>query len=286
MKLLFLLLFLFLNFTGTFAQIINGGFEDWNGTEPNGWKTNNSTGSILISKSTDCKNGSFSLANTTMEKYGLVFSGMLYAGSDGKGFTITEKYKYLTGYYKFTAADTNDNIYISIFLYNISATDTTIVGVAPTLLTHSPNFIPFDIEFYYSNNTLMPNLIKITFSMINSKSGFPHLGSAFYIDDLTLTNTVDVKDPSSAKFDYYLSQNYPNPFNPSTKIQYSISSRQFVSLKVYDILGKEISTLVNEEKSAGTYNVTWNAAKFSNGVYFYRMQAGNFVQIKKLVLMK
>jgi hypothetical protein len=85
---------------------------------------------------------------------------------------------------------------------------------------------------------------------------------------------------------YSLSNNYPNPFNPTTSIQYAIGSRQFVSLKVYNILGTEIETLVNEEKSAGNYELNWNAANLPSGVYFYKLQAGDFVQTKKMILLK
>ena len=83
-----------------------------------------------------------------------------------------------------------------------------------------------------------------------------------------------------------LHQNYPNPFNPSTKISYSISHSGLVTLKVYDILGTEIETSVNEEKSVGTYELNWNAANLPSGVYFYRLQAGSFVQMRKMILLK
>ena len=85
---------------------------------------------------------------------------------------------------------------------------------------------------------------------------------------------------------YSLSQNYPNPFNPSTNIQYAISSRQLVTIKVYDILGNELATLVNEEKPAGSYKVIWNAFNFPSGVYFYQIKAGDFIQTKKMILLK
>ena len=87
---------------------------------------------------------------------------------------------------------------------------------------------------------------------------------------------------------YNLSQNYPNPFNPTTTINYVVPKRSLVIIKVYNILGKEVATLVNEEKPAGHYSIKLSADKYklSSGVYFYRMQAGNFVVTKKLVLMK
>jgi photosystem II stability/assembly factor-like uncharacterized protein len=85
---------------------------------------------------------------------------------------------------------------------------------------------------------------------------------------------------------FSLFQNFPNPFNPSTNINYSVPKTSIVTIKVYNILGKELTTLVNEEKSAGNYSVKFNGKQLSSGIYFYKMQAGNFVETKKLVLMK
>jgi uncharacterized delta-60 repeat protein len=86
--------------------------------------------------------------------------------------------------------------------------------------------------------------------------------------------------------DFFLKQNYPNPFNPVTSIQYAISSTQFVTLKVYDLLGREIATLVDEEKPVGTYELNWNAINLPSGVYFYQLQAGEYSSVKKMILLK
>jgi hypothetical protein len=89
---------------------------------------------------------------------------------------------------------------------------------------------------------------------------------------------------------FALSQNYPNPFNPSTKIEYSLGKAGMVSLKVYNVLGQEVATLVNDRQEAGSYTVSFNTNKgtlgLSSGVYIYRLQAGSFVSTRKLVLMK
>ncbi|MEJ2617741.1 MAG: T9SS type A sorting domain-containing protein [Ignavibacteriaceae bacterium] len=81
-------------------------------------------------------------------------------------------------------------------------------------------------------------------------------------------------------------QNYPNPFNPTTSVQYSIANRQLVTLKIFNVLGQEIETFVNEEKPAGTYELTWNAANLPSGVYFYQLRAGDFKQTKKMILLR
>ena len=85
---------------------------------------------------------------------------------------------------------------------------------------------------------------------------------------------------------YSLEQNYPNPFNPTTTIKYSIKKAGLVTLKVYDILGKEITTLVNENKTAGNYSVNFNASNLPSGIYFYRLKSGSFLATKKLIFMK
>jgi hypothetical protein len=85
---------------------------------------------------------------------------------------------------------------------------------------------------------------------------------------------------------YQLHQNYPNPFNPSTTIEFSLPRSGHVTLKVFNILGEVVATLVNEELNVWTYTTQWNAADAASGVYFYRLQAGDFVDTKKLLLLK
>ena len=93
-----------------------------------------------------------------------------------------------------------------------------------------------------------------------------------------------VEEQNSPLNTFILYQNYPNPFNPSTKIRFVISDGGFVNLKVFDIIGNEIVTLVSEEKSAGYYDVVFNAAGLSSGIYFYKLQVGSFIETKKMIL--
>lgn len=100
-------------------------------------------------------------------------------------------------------------------------------------------------------------------------------------------NKISGEPPKSDKpSDYSLSQNYPNPFNPTTTISYSIPKNGLVTLKVYDILGKEVADLVNEMKEPGDYSVTFNAANLPSGIYFYTLTSSNFMATKKLILLK
>jgi hypothetical protein len=94
--------------------------------------------------------------------------------------------------------------------------------------------------------------------------------------------TIDPAIPDN----YQLSQNYPNPFNPVTKISYALPKSGLVTLKIYDILGKEVMTLVNEVKSAGNYTIDFNGANMSSGIYFYSIKSGDFSAVKKMTLIK
>jgi S-formylglutathione hydrolase FrmB len=95
-----------------------------------------------------------------------------------------------------------------------------------------------------------------------------------------------VNELSLSPSSFVLHQNYPNPFNPSTTISFSIPSRSFVSLRIFDLLGREVATLINENQNVGTHFATFNATNLSSGIYFYRLQAGPFLETKKLVLLK
>jgi hypothetical protein len=116
----------------------------------------------------------------------------------------------------------------------------------------------------------------------------------FYIPGLETKETdeiVSVENEEPALNDFVLKQNYPNPFNPSTTIKYSIPTTEFVTLKIYDVLGNEMATLVDEYKPTGSYEVEFNSHSSSirnlaSGVYFYTLQAGSFTRTKKLILMK
>jgi hypothetical protein len=100
------------------------------------------------------------------------------------------------------------------------------------------------------------------------------------------TTSIDEKVSRIIPDTYALMQNYPNPFNPVTTIRFSINKDENVKLIVYDVLGNEVATIVNERLIANTYDVTWDASSYSSGVYFYRIIAGNDVSVKKMMMVK
>jgi hypothetical protein len=191
-----------------------------------------------------------------------------------------------------------DTIYstnASGFILDIILEDTTIHSA----VTWRNNYYnPFEIQpndsakliFTYplwvpkSNNireTWLDTVIILNNSLNNSSIAIPTIID-FPLGISTDTNNLPLK--------FSLGQNFPNPFNPSTSIQYAVSSRQFVTLKVYDVLGNEIETLVNEEKQPGIYEVEFNPAsgkrKLTSGIYFYQLKAGSYIETKKMMLIK
>ena len=137
------------------------------------------------------------------------------------------------------------------------------------------NFMMNDYEFNYKIEAVDKGLV-------------PHRNfapdSGYFVAVWDATTGVEDHITSLTSFELY--QNYPNPFNPSTKIKFFNPKSSFVNLKVYNVLGKEAATLVNEERPAGNYEVDFNATDLPSGVYFYRLQAGDFIETKKMVLLR
>jgi hypothetical protein len=104
--------------------------------------------------------------------------------------------------------------------------------------------------------------------------------------NIRIDSSTNVEDEETSPESFNLHQNYPNPFNPTTTIKYQIPELSFVMLKVYDVTGNEISTLVNEKKPAGSYTVEFDAIGLPSGVYFYKLLASSFFETKKMILMK
>lgn len=97
---------------------------------------------------------------------------------------------------------------------------------------------------------------------------------------------MSVKIEVAAPLEFMFEQNFPNPFNPCTKIKYYVPQLSQIQIKVFDVLGNKVATLIEDEKSAGTYELNWNVGNLPSGVYFYMFQTGNFIQTKKMLLLK
>ncbi len=135
-----------------------------------------------------------------------------------------------------------------------------------------------------SGTSTEPRSYNYSDNMISSGKYYYRLKQIDYDGSFEYSNVVEAEIGLPSEF--RLEQNYPNPFNPSTIISFQVPNSSFVNLKVYDALGNEIATLVNEEKSTGSYEVNFRATNLSSGIYLYHLQAGSFVETKKMLLMK
>jgi hypothetical protein len=131
-----------------------------------------------------------------------------------------------------------------------------------------------DLSFYLNNATL-------------GTSANPDESDPTWVEANILIVNVDSKNNKSSVPEHFtLSRNYPNPFNPETTIEYALPYNSFVQIKIFDVLGREIKTLVNDNLAAGKYKTIIDASELSSGVYFYRLSADNFTEIKKMILVK
>jgi len=152
-------------------------------------------------------------------------------------------------------------------------------GVIGLLLEQKPD-LTYDEAFDILKNSAISD--DITGEVPNNEFGHGRIDAHAALQ-LLITS---LEDDNSIPVEYNMSQNYPNPFNPTTVIDYSIPSKSKVTLKVYDVLGKEVAKLVDEEKSSGAHKLEFDASNLSSGVYFYRLSSGDYKQTRKMMLIK
>lgn len=146
-------------------------------------------------------------------------------------------------------------------------------------------FTPITIPVTYINNET-PDFAVILIEVSNQQMNSAANGSYAEVNNLSFDVIFDVNDNNLSANEFSLKQNYPNPFNPATIINYNLPEAGLVTLKVYDIIGKEIETLVNKQQAAGKYSVEFNASAPPSVVYIYRLQSGSQVQTRKMTLLK
>ncbi len=170
--------------------------------------------------------------------------------------------------------------------------------IAPYTVIYSADTTFYQVETHYKTY-YSESLIAYTYNLVKD-FGITHVFSTFDFgsDDRTLkgavingivygdTTITGIEDELNPVNTFTLSQNYPNPFNPATNIEYQIPNAGFVTLKIYDVLGNEVVTLINVEKPAGSYTVQFDGSRLSSGVYFYRLKSGINTLVKKLILLK
>ena len=169
--------------------------------------------------------------------------------------------------------------------YKISWADLAVAGGDNVFAPVEGYRIPIDFSINDADATNTREGI-LTYSINNEDKSYQDVWRWSYTWIGSLWNPVGVENEGQPVTDYALTQNYPNPFNPSTQIKFAIKEAGFVTLKVYDVLGKEVATLVKGDFTAGSYNVSFDASGLASGIYFYRLESGSFVQTNKMMLLK
>lgn len=264
------------------AQIPNAGFEEWSTDSPVGWASNNIPSFVTpISQTNSSHSGNFALKGEVESFSGSPYPPIFQSGSQGEGFAVLQKHASLIGYYKLNSVE-GDLFALTILMRKNGSP----IGGGGIELGNAESYTLFNIPIEYFDSQI-PDSCYILGAIVNdSLDDDPHIGSQFYLDDLSFQgiNAVDNKNTLIESFALY--QNYPNPFNPVTTIRYQLPQASHLNLRIYNVLGQVIATLVDGVEQAGYKSVEWNAGNVPSGVFFYRLQAGNYIQTKKLILLK
>jgi hypothetical protein len=212
----------------------------------------------------------------------------------GFGFANYEVYGYPNGY--FSIGPNNLDYYLILGEWNFIAVtfDTGFVNLFynGSLIRTDTTIIKYTSLTEYGTDDIYMGTLWNHYPGYKFKGGLDEIRiynrplNASEINDIYNQVTPVENNVNNLPKEFALSQNYPNPFNPSTTIKYQIPELSFVTLKVYDVLGNEITTLVSNEKTVGNHQVDFDASSLSSGVYFYQLKAGSFIESKKMVLMK
>ncbi len=161
------------------------------------------------------------------------------------------------------------------------------------LFSHShilpQNQIPFTVISSgggYQANSSFTLISTVGQAIINKSENTNHQALTGFWQMYLQNVLLEIRDQNMLPSEFKLEQNYPNPFNPSTIIKFGIPERSNVQIKIYDLLGSEVTTLLDQELDKGWYDLTFNASRFSSGFYIYRMQVGNYISTKKMLIIK
>lgn len=284
-KLLFVLFIAAFLSTNLFAQIPNNSFENWSGGNPDSWFTDNIFTFTPVTQSSDAQSGSSAVKLAIIDAgNGIPYFPTMISGDTAQGFPITEKYESLSGYYKFSPTTNNTLFWVYIVLYQ---NQTGIgAGYFVTPLAAS-SYTQFNMPITYNPGSGTPDKAIIEFAVYDSSStSSGSIGSYSVVDNVSFGPVTAVESEDNLIRAFALNQNYPNPFNPATDISYAIPKESNVSLKVYNILGMEVATLVNRREAAGSYKVNFNASNLPSGIYLAKLNSSGYSKTIKMILMK
>jgi hypothetical protein len=266
------------------GQIPNAGFEAWvadpdSNYNPVGWETTNSFPLISVEPVTPGCEGSFAMRVKTINA-GIPLPGVAKlqtANSFTKApttFTACVKSTIMPG----------DHAYLIVGLMKgdsiIAATGNCTFHIDSTISQFTTMVFPIALQ-----SSLVPDSLLV---IVASGLGTGKVGTEIIVDNIAFTGggATEVAAAGPLVNSFELSQNYPNPFNPTTVVSWQLPVVSNVKLVVYDLLGREVATLVNEVQQPGSHQVSWDAAGMVSGTYFYRLTAGSFMTTKRLIVLR
>ena len=189
---------------------------------------------------------------------------------------------YFTDDYDVYDFNVTTDAYVNINVGNISVSQ---LSAAIIDETHAPKLVKLSNALSQIDSTIL--LPKGKYFLVIQATPYFYSWKYPYSIKLHSTPATSVENNiAQIKIEFYLYQNYPNPFNSSTYISFHLPSENFVSLKIYDILGRNVAVLISEEMQSGDHTIVWDATGLPSGTYFYSLQSGNYTEVKKLVLLK
>ena len=269
------------------SQIPNAGFETWSGGNPTGWATSNAPPVLTnVTQSSVAHSGASAVRGDAVQFFTTVMAPVIQVGPAARGFAYNQRPASFTGYYQFHSVG-GDRFGINVGLFSGGVGGTAIAFAASANPTEVSSYTQFNVPFVYQNPGF-PDTCIVQIQIVGPTVGTDvHVGSYFLLDDIALVGTNAVgEEPGTLPSTASLEQNFPNPFNPTTDIRFRTADHGFVTLKVYDLLGREVMMLVNSVVKPGAHTVRWDATGQPSGVYYCRLLAGNFSETRKLILTK
>lgn len=275
--------------------IPNPGMESWTGNTPNGWSATTNiplAGIEPVMKSPEAYSDSWAARGIVLDVFGTPVPPVLLTGSITEQiFPVAANHSLFTCFYKYDGVG-GDALLIEIAFLNLNVSGGGNAHIEITAANPSV-YSRLDAQINYNPNNppgWQATHANITITILPPSGEVAHVGTWFLVDHFMFDNLpitgIHQSETSDIPDQFSLEQNYPNPFNPSTNIQFNLPEADFVSLKVYNLQGEEVSTLVNEQLNAGVYTADWDASGLASGTYFYVIRTGNFVQSRKMLLMK
>lgn len=279
MKYKYLLLAAFLSFSTIYAQIPNNSFEDWiDPNTPQEWMPNNIASAWLtVSRSETASSGAYAARLEIKE-----FSGLPVFPYINTSFPVTQVHAGLNGYYQLHK--TGENTMLSVVLLYYQGNNLVATGFADIEAAAS-EYTPFSVEINTHTNET-PDSVQINIQVVPGEGTNYDIGSYALIDQLSFGPVTDVNDENNSPLEFALNQNYPNPFNPETIISWQSPESGRQTLKIFDLLGNEIATIVDEYREAGRHQAEFNGADLVSGVYIYQLKSGGYMHTRKMILIK